>query len=392
MSRKVTRLMGDAALAAAELFLSGIVLSAMGENEDAILFHVPMAFLWFLETAMLLYAEISYIRMLQRKQYTLSSESIKEGYDNLPDGGCFFDEHGAVRLINREMLSVGIMLFGKEIQTLDELHTALQHPPDTVKRLDEEILLYRFPDGIVRRFTEHTTVEQDGRRVTEVVATDVTELYAKQMELNKENARLAAVNGKMKKILDNMSELVREKEILTMKMRVHDDIGHSILSARKALLEQEDITSIRESAEVWEKTIDQLDRANHMPAVPDEWETVQNRARDLGIEIELDGELPDRDDLRHLLILSVRECMTNCVRHAGGNMLFVTLTYGKKEDGERELTCVITNNGTVPDQTVMEGGGLSGLRRRIEREGGTMRLQSTPCFALIVTLREENPE
>lgn len=55
-----------------------------------------------------------------------------------------------------------------------------------------------------------------------------------------------------------MGEIVREKEILSMKMRVHDDIGHSILAAKKALLQQQDIAVIRENAAQWERAVDVL--------------------------------------------------------------------------------------------------------------------------------------
>ena len=152
--------------------------------------------------------------------------------------------------------------------------------------------------------------------VTEIIAADVTELYAKQAELNRENTLLAEANRNMKQLLDNMEEIVREEEILSMKMRIHDDIGHSILAARKALLQQQDIAVIRRNAALWEKAVNLLDRVNHLSPVPDEWEQLQSRARDLGVELDIGGELPEHEILRHLVVLSVRECVTNCVRHA----------------------------------------------------------------------------
>ncbi len=383
---RYSRFFIDGILLLGELFYSGILFTIGGKNGGAEFFTFKSMFLWVLELALLVYAALSYIRTLRRMKHSLSRESIKEGGDNLPDGICFFDEHGAVRLINRKMLSIGIMLFGNEIQTLDELHTALSDPPDIVECLDEAISLYRFPDGAVRRFTERTITDRDEKLITEVIATDVTELYAKQTELNEENARLADANRKMKWILDNMVDIVREEEILSMKMRIHDDIGYSILSARKALLQQQDIALIRENAALWEQAVDLLYRANNMPPLPDEWETVKTRARELGVEIETDGELPENKLLQHLLSIAVRECVTNCVRHAGGSKIFVAITSDREK-----ITCVITNNGRAPKQEIVEGGGLSSLRHRIEREGGRMKLQSSPCFTLtlILPLKEE---
>lgn len=371
----------DCVMMAGELLFAGILFAVM---DGAGNLAVCVAVLWIVEAGLLVYAVIRYVHMRRRMRYSLSRESIKEGSDNLPDGICFFDRHGTVQLINRKMMAIGIMLFGREIQTLDELRGALLCPPPAVECLDSAISLYQFPDGTVQRFTESVIADRNGEQITEVTAADVTELYAKQKELNSENTRLAEANKRMKWVLDNMNDIVREEEILSMKIRVHDDIGHSILAAKKALIEPQDIAVIRENAARWENAVDTLYRANNMPAVQDEWETVQNRAQDLGVRIVLDGALPGDASVRHLLLLAVRECITNCVRHAGGSSVFVKVSCSGKQ-----TECEITNDGKAPGKPIVEGGGLSGLRRRIEREGGMMELVSAPHFVLRVVLPEK---
>ena len=371
----------DSVLLMAELFYAKTLFEARKGIASMKDLAVGAVFLWVLEAGLLIYATVRYIRMRMRIRHSLSKESIKEGSDNLPDGICFFDEYGTVRLINKKMMSIGMMLFGKEIQMLDELHCALSCPQSGVECLDREIALYHFPDGTVHRFTESAIADWDGKQITEVVAADVTELYAKQEELNRENIRLTNANRRMKWILDNMSDIVREEETLSMKIRVHDDIGHSILAAKKALIQQQDIAVIRENAALWETAVDLLYRANNMPEVQDEWQIVRNRAEELGVEIIFDGTLPDGELVRHLLLLAIRECVTNCVRHARGNRVFVKVA----GDG-KQTACAITNNGRAPQQAVTEGSGLSSLRRRIEREGGTMELTDSPRFVLTVTL------
>lgn len=371
----------DSALLLAELIFAKTLFEAREGVAGTSDFVEEAAFLWLLEAGLFIYAAVRYIRMRIQMRYSLSRESIKEGSDNLPDGICFFDEYGTIRMINKKMMSIGMMLFGKEIQTLDELHRSMSCPQSGVECLDEESALYHFPDGTVHRFTESEITDWDGKQITEVVAADVTELYAKQEELNCENIRLADTNRRMKWILDNMSDIVREEETLSMKIRVHDDIGHSILAAKKALLQQQDIAVIRENAVLWETAVDLLYRVNNMPAVQDEWQTVRSRAAELEVEIVVDGTLPENELARHLVLLAVRECVTNCVRHAGGNHVFV-----KVADDGKQTVCVITNNGRAPQQTVIEGSGLSGLRCRIEREGGIMELTGSPNFVLTVTL------
>ena len=169
-----------------------------------------------------------------------------------------------------------------------------------------------------------------------------------------------------------------------MKMRVHDDIGHSILSARRALLSNEDIEAVRSNASAWEKSIELLHHANNMPDQPDPMEYAEKRAEALGVKLIVNGDLPNNSKLRYLFSLAVRECVTNCVRHANGNEVYVTVSADR--DG---YTAILTNNGRVPDGRITEGGGLSALRRRIEKNNGNMTVQSLPRFALTVSLKDD---
>ena len=46
----------------------------------------------------------------------------------------------------------------------------------------------------------------------------------------------------------------------------------------------------------------------------------------------------------------------------------------------------LTNDGRVPEAPIQEGGGLSGLRRRVEQMQGTMLIESRPRFTLTIKL------
>ena len=75
--------------------------------------------------------------------------------------------------------------------------------------------------------------------------------------------------------------------------------------------------------------------------------------------------------------------MTNVVKHANGNELYVTV----REDG-KTLTASFTNNGNPPSGEIAEGGGLSSLRTLVEREGGIMTIRSKPAFSLELTMKK----
>ena len=80
------------------------------------------------------------------------------------------------------------------------------------------------------------------------------------------------------------------------------------------------------------------------------------------------------------MALAIRECTSNCVRHAGGNAVYAAC------ERTENWRLTVTNNGAPPKETIREGGGLSALRRRVENAGGTMQIDSTPAFALHITL------
>ena len=55
-------------------------------------------------------------------------------------------------------------------------------------------------------------------------------------------------------------------------------------------------------------------------------------------------------------------------------------------------TAHFRNDGSCPTKEIVEGGGLSSLRRKIEEAGGRMTVGSTPSFVLTVTLPGEGGE
>ena len=314
--------------------------------------------------------------------------AIKESFDNLPTAVCIFDSRGLVRLMNRRMLTVTAALLGSGVQTLDELQYALAHPPEGIVPLKNAACVYRFPDGTVLRFRQERITDENGSAYQQVTAADVTELVARQDQLAAENERLADANRRARRLLERMPEIVREQEILSMKMRVHDDIGHSILAARQALLSGADLDEMRRSATVWEQSVALLHRANAAEESEDPLSYACRRAEELHVRLELRGCIPEKGKNRMLAALAIRECLTNCVRHAGATELYVS---AHTDSGFRSVT--ITNNGAPPAGEIAEGGGLSALRRRIEGSGGSMTISARPRFALTIKLpeKEETP-
>lgn len=175
-------------------------------------------------------------------------DRIKESFDSLPIAACFFDKNGVVRLINRRMLAIANCLRKGGIQSLAEMQSVLQAPPANVRCLDMRLRIYRFPDGKALRFAQEQITTKAGVRYTQITAADVTELIRKQNQLKAENAKLEEANEQLRLLFAQIPEIIREEETLAMKLRVHDDIGHSILAARRVLLQHADQKEIRANA------------------------------------------------------------------------------------------------------------------------------------------------
>ncbi len=311
-------------------------------------------------------------------------DKIKESFDHLPIAVCFFDTNGIVRLINHRMLAITSLLQRNGVQTLTELETALKTPPEGVCCLEPQLQIFRFPDGSALRFAQEQVTTKVGVRYTQVTAADVTELMRRQTELNEENTKLAKINNRLRRLFEQMPEIIREEETLEMKQRVHDDIGHSILAARRALYRQGGLASLKESAEIFEQAIAVLYRSNQIRAESDSLEMAVGKSSEMGVRVLIEGEVSDMSGMRSLAAAAITECAANCVRHADGTELYA---HFGQSFGYAEL--ILTNNGVPPKEEIREGGGLSMLRRRVAEAGGTMEIQSIPRFKLLLTLPEK---
>lgn len=318
--------------------------------------------------------------------------SIKESFDNLPSGICFADYNGLIILCNRQMFRLCYTLIGMDLQHISELQEALDSPKNGVHPVSADGNIYRFPDDAVWKFTKSAITDADGNAYTQVQAVEVTALYEKEAELEKENSRLEEVNARAKKLYSQLDSIVREEENFAVKTHVHDEMGELLGKTRK-MLSQRDFSpgKLRDIGKRWEQIGATLGTTPPNDAQALDTEQTLARLREaaagIGIKLLILGEFPEESAAAKILTAAVRECAINTVRHAKGDELTAELT---SADGS--LSAAITNNGAAPAGEIIEGGGLSALRRRIESAGGGMRVESAPRFRLVITLPKKEEE
>lgn len=146
----------------------------------------------------------------------VSRISIKESCDRLPAALCFASENGRPRLMNLRMDEMSHALTGEALSNANAFWAAISG--------GNEHAIVPLPDGRTWSF-ERTRMTLNGETVYQIIGVDVTAEERLNRQLDVENARLAKLNARLKQYSKNVEAVVREREILLAKARIHDEWG-----------------------------------------------------------------------------------------------------------------------------------------------------------------------
>lgn len=315
-----------------------------------------------------------------RSRRTINNTSIKEAYDNLPTGVCFFNEKGLPILCNHAMHRFSFAVTGKDVQYITDSEACLREDFCPMEGVRKDGKLFILPNQTVYHLDRQSIPYEDGTLYTQFIATDVTELYHTGLKVEQENLRLRRVQSDLRKLSANVVTATREEEILNTKMLVHDEMGRCLVEARKYLREDSEESIPGEVVHSWQRAVAML-KYNNDTREEDALSQVLKTCEALNVKFTKTGSLPQDESNAYLLICALRECLTNAVRYGGAKELYADFS-----ETPSTVSLSVTNDGKQPTHKITEGGGLSTLRRRIEREGGTMTVDSVPQFRLTVTL------
>ena len=355
------------------------------------------------------------IRCHRIRMNTLTPSSAKEGWDNLPIGICFADRSGHIVLINHVMAELTAASGGQSAMTLEEIKEIMQNA-DSDGIIEISTGSNDENAGRLWRFLCCSLAAPELEGYTQVTAQDVTELHESMRLLQHKNEQLARANNELKEMYEMLSERIREQEILELKIRIHNNIGTSLLEIAELMdmetersreantapyhdspVNTEPSTSecahadstgdkeISRSLSILKDAVSYL--VNDASVMTESDKTRLLGSSRLGLSVRLEGELPEDRALFELVSQAAQECATNCVRHAHGNQLNVRVTHA-----DSILRFEITNNGTPPRHRIVEGSGLGSLRRKLEAFGGTMTVSDDPIFMLTAELPERKNE
>ncbi len=303
----------------------------------------------------------------------ITPRTIKLFLDRIPCGICCWRDNGRVLFsnicMNRlcESMTGGPLLHGDTFR--DAVKTGI---------LPAEGRVWRFS---VREFSFGSG------RLHEMIASDITDEYAKTRALEADKAELSQLNRELGTYYFSIDETVRRQEILQAKVNIHDEMNRLMLSTLAT--DPSDTAELDRIFSLWEQNALLLcmeaDGAGGTRAA----ERLEKLADALKIRIDLAENLPAvlTDGQRDLFLTAAQEALVNAVKHAGADSVTVSF-----EESDTSVLCRFANGGTIPAGPVPFSGGLRNLASLAEKQGAALSAEAGESFVLTLTFpkREKN--
>lgn len=180
-----------------------------------------------------------------------------------------------------------------------------------------------------------------------------------------------------------MKLIAKEEEILSLKAKVHNMLGSNLMQLRYCYAHACPEDKIETGISKLELLLDML-RGDEPFSNKDAetFEELQLIAQSMGLDLQRIGDFPHDKGNQRLVFAAIRESISNTLRHAKGDKLFINMVAG----GKNEFVVELSNNGQDPEGIIKEGSGLSSLRAKVERAGGIMEIDYQPKFCLRLKL------
>jgi hypothetical protein len=321
---------------------------------------------------------IEQIQVKRIKKGRISNISVKEGLDLLPAGICFYNTDGLPMLTNHRMNQICLKLTGSSLSDAQTFWNDLTGSsfPESIRGGEDPIICLN--DNTSYGFKRYKS-ELNGDEVYELIASDITEEYSKTKELEEMNRRISKINSRLKALNSTIRYMIKEKETLQLKTRLHDNLGQALILGRQ-FAHSPDKIDRDELIRLWKNNLLLLkNEEREIWQVP--YYVNTKRAELLGVKIVTDGELPQDNELIPVIDTAIAVHTTNVSRHAGGEHAYIKVE--KLPDSYR---IHFTNDGIAPEEEIEEHGGLVNLHAQVRMLGGTMNIISTPAFDMELVL------
>ena len=322
----------------------------------------------------------------QSRNQEISRFSIQESTNKFPIGLCFSRLDGHPYLVNARMDELSYRIANQPVKNANEFFAQVQAGNrEGICRTERDgIPLLRFPDGRTWSFQKEL-LKTDGEEILQIVAIDTTELELLLEKRRNENRKLEEINHRLQEYGTSVESLATAKEWLDTKMRIHDTIGQNLMATKYLFYDKVDEARREAIRENWKRTVRMLQHDEDVVEPDDGMKYFLDAARKVGVAVHLDGSIPKTPSVRELIAASGIQMLTNAVRHADARELWVIV-----EDEPMNYRMLFYNEvkeeAKVGSGNVVEGGGLSGLRKKVEELGGIMSVTSGEYFQVEIIM------
>lgn len=311
----------------------------------------------------------SLLNSLIKLKRNINYYSHKEPLDELKTAVMFESEFNVV-YENLAMKTLLEKLNIKQNQSSFEIWKSLKSRENS-KIIDEQNILV-FLDKKVYSFS---IIKQSK---TQIYAFDITKEYLTTTEIENKQKELKTKQTEILQMIKNLDEIERQREVLSLKSKLHDIIGQRLFILHHILDVIDEKTFDLNSVKSLLKTmLDEIDNED-ISEVQNLQNSIVTAFEMIGFNIEISGKIPKETPKAKALIKIIRECATNAIRHANATKLFVNISQDRIE---------IFDNGKFINQTFIENTGIKGMRLNAETLGGELIISKDIGFKVVIKMQ-----
>lgn len=312
----------------------------------------------------------------------ISALSIVKAIDTLQTGVVFCEEDGYTLLSNSKMRHLMIELTGKVHRNALSFYNVLITDQDPTKYKKAELdgeNVYLLADESAWIFTR-TQIKLKYKNYIHISAANVSTLWELTSKLQNQGNAFRHKSNDLKETIANLHIISKEKEIENAKMLAHDILGQR-LSVLLRMIQNQQNLDCELLKSMSEGVLDELMSNKDESEPKNEIRRLQQIFTAINVNICYAGELPKNPDKALLIVDIIREAATNAVRHGLASQINVNSSVA---NNDYELT--ISNNGNTQTDSIIPGGGISTMEKKVSEQGGHIDIIQSPIFTLSIIL------
>lgn len=324
-------------------------------------------------------AGFHYLVKSKRLKNEITEYSIKEALDTQHSGILFAEKSGNILLINKQMLFLMKEITGKNFRNGEYFWNMLKEPYNSNdSHITDDIIRTSFDtENSCWQFLRKE-IDYKGKKIYQIVATDVTEQEAINRRLELYGIKLKEQKDKLQEVLQNLEELRKEEAISRSWDYIHGVFGQNI-SIMQRLLSEEPLPDMERLSFLFENLLKGLDVTKE-ESIEENYIKMISAFKSLGIDLQIEGELPEDEGVASLFVEIIREGITNAIRHGQAEKVIIKIS----EDERHYLTIINKNESAIAD--IQWGGGLTAIDEKVREHRGSFEIRIDKDFTLLITL------